>query len=152
MAVRERTKTKDEVPTGPTVPVEVGALAGQADAAMRVAADKAAREDLPEQVGFLLEHIGGQTTAAALGLSDKRQLTKWWRDKSAPKAPATVQRLHLLFQVAYAITAAVSGAGARRFLLAGNPHLGDEAPLMLIRGDVADARVPVLGAVRLFLE
>jgi hypothetical protein len=137
---------------GATVYVDVGAGAGHPDDTLRVAARAAATEGLAEQVGFVMQQVGGTTAAACLGLPDTRQLTKWAMGKSTPKSTAMLQRVHLLFQVCYAITYGLAGANARAFLLTGSQDLEYEAPVNVIRGDVTEARIRVLAAVRASLE
>ena len=145
-----REKGEETAWKGATVGVKVGSTSGET--ALAEATRLVAKEGFQEQVGFLLEHVGPYVVAASLGLSDTRQLTKWHEGTKPKGGGVMIDRVHLLFQVAYAITFAYAGETAARFLRSSNPLLGDEAPMILISGDPQEARVPVLGAVRALLD
>lgn len=135
---------------GPTVYVEVG-RSSVADA-LPVATKMAAVETFDAQVGFLLQHVGPRVTFTALGLKDPRQLTKWWKG-GEPKSPVKEGRVHLMFQIAYAITSVFDGATAARFFRVRSPYLGYVAPGEVLRtgnpdevgGDLLTAASQFLG-------
>ena len=136
--------------TGATVPVSVGA-ATPGDA-LAWASKHASVEDVSSQVGFLLQHVGPRVTWAALGLKDPRMLTKWWQG-GRPKSEDMVQRVLLLFQACYAITAVFDGATAARFLRVRSPFLGYESPGELLRsGTPEEVGKRFLGAADHFLN
>ncbi len=134
---------------GPTVEIDEGGL--DTPDAMTDAYKRSVEVGFDQQVGFLLQHVGPRVTSAALGLRDARQLTKWWRGQH-PKSEAMVARVHLLFRIAYAVTAVYSGGTAARFLRSSNPSLGDMAPGTVLRGEPEEEASRLLAATRAFLE
>jgi hypothetical protein len=136
---------------GPTVVVRPGTASPVA--ALVDASRLAATEAFSAQVGFLLQHVGPRVIWGALGLKDPRMLTKWWRGGAEPKSPVTVDRVHLLFQVSYAITSVFDGATAARFLRVRSPRLGYQAPgEYLAQGGAQEVEADVIAAADQFLN
>ncbi len=108
-----------------------------------------------EKAAYLLGTIGPRIAAAALGLSDARQLKSWAREQGGggPREAIVAKRLDVLFQATRAISNAYSAAVAARFLRSANPQLDDLAPLEVL-GDARDddGLRQVLVATRAFLE
>lgn len=113
-------------------------------------------EPLPAKVTFLLETVGPRITAAGLGLSDARMLTRW-AGGERPRRADMGHRVEILFEIAYAVTVVYGGAAAASFLRASQPTLDDASPLMLLRGASDDERLAAVhgqlrAATRAFLE
>lgn len=139
--------------TGPTVEVAEGVATAAPDV-VNEAAKLAATRSVADQVGFLLQHVGPRLTAGSLGLRDARQLTKWWQGDAEPRTETVLRRLHLLFEMAYAVTAVYGGATAARFLRSAQPALDGRAPGAVLGGesDPDESGPLVLAALRAFLE
>ncbi len=121
-----------------------------------VQANKASiTEPLPSKVVYLLKTVGPRISAAALGLSDARMLTKW-AEGDRPRRADMEHRVEILFEMAYAVAAVYTGAAAASFLRSSQPALDDASPLMLLR-EAGDEQLPQVqtqlrAATRAFLE
>lgn len=106
-----------------------------------------------EKAAYLLRTVGPRIAAAALGLSDARQLKRWAAtgDKE-PREHDVAARLDALYWIVQAIMGCYSAAVAARFLRSANPQLDDEAPLIVLGAAETDAIRQVLVATRAFLE
>src|SRR5262249_37906502 len=110
---------------------------------------------VPEKAAYLLDSIGPRLAAAALGLSDARQIKRWATsdDDIEPREQLVAQRLDALYWIVRAVGTVYSSAVAARFIRSANPQLDDAAPLVAL----ADSEEPteitrVVAATRAFLE
>jgi len=111
-------------------------------------------EPASEKAAYLLRTVGPRIAAAALDLSDARQLKRWAAsDDLEPREHDVAARLDALYWIVRAIVGCYSAAVAARFLRSANPQLDDQAPLLVLRSAAeADALRRVLVATRAFLE
>ena len=72
---------------------------------------------VPEKASYLLGTIGPRLAAAALGLSDARQIKRWSTsgDDVEPREHLVAQRLDALYWIVRSVTAVYSAAVAARF-------------------------------------
>ncbi|MEX2557570.1 MAG: XRE family transcriptional regulator [Actinomycetota bacterium] len=110
-------------------------------------------EPVRAKAGYLLETIGPRIAAAALGLSDARQLKRWAAEDLEPREHDVATRLDALYWIVRAIVGCYSAAVAARFLRSANPQLADEAPLVALASAEDPAGVRrVIVSTRAFLE
>ena len=109
--------------------------------------------DPAEAARYLLSTLGPRVTAAALGMSDGRQLRAWRNGRTEPRELLVQSRLQLLHRISYAIATAYGPATASLFLRSANPLLGEQAPIALLRDHNPEAaRARLLAATRSFIE
>lgn len=108
--------------------------------------------ELKPMVDFLAARLGVRMIAVGVGLSDGRPVRSW-QDQTAKPRPGTLDKLRLLYRVAYIVDHYYDGDTARAFLRSASPMLGNRAPLEVIADDeLPEAQPAALGAVRAFLE
>ena len=107
-----------------------------------------------EQAEWLLETIGPRFTAASIGVRDARTVRRWRDERLEPRDHEEQARLQLLFRIVYAITLVYGRASVvTGFLRSANPQLDDQAPLVLLASEPAEAvQRQLLAATRAFLE
>ena len=105
------------------------------------------------KAAFLLSVIGPRIAAAALGLSDARQLKRWAAGETEPREHHMAVRLDALYWIVRAVEGCYSPSVAARFLRSANPQLDDEAPLVVLASaENPDVIRRVLVSTRAFLE
>jgi hypothetical protein len=111
-------------------------------------------EPVREKATYLLRTVGPRIAAAAIGLSDARQLKRWAaEDGREPRQHHVAARLDALYWVVRAVADGYSAGVAARFLRSANPQLDDEAPLVVLAsGEDQEAIRRVLVSARAFLE
>jgi hypothetical protein len=91
--------------------------------------------------------LGASTVAIIGGVSETRAVQQWMADR-APQRPHV---LRFALQLAVMIAANGDNHVLRAWFQGGNPHLGDAAPLTLLRdGPLEAVQVPLLAAARAF--
>lgn len=111
-------------------------------------------EPVREKAAYLLQTVGPRIAAAAIGLSDARQLKRWAsEDGMEPREHHVGARLDALYWIVRAVADCYSAAVAARLLRSANPQLDDEAPLVVL-GSAEDPQEirRVLVSARAFLE
>jgi len=95
----------------------------------------------------LSDLLGATTVAAIGGVSETRAVQQWMGDR-APQRPHV---LRFALQLATMIGASADKQVLRAWFQGGNPHLGDAAPLTLLRDQPLEAvQGPLLAAARSF--
>jgi hypothetical protein len=110
---------------------------------------------VPEKASYLLETIGPRLAAAALGLSDARQIKRWStsEDDIEPREQLVAQRLDALYWIVRAVATVYSTAVAARFIRSSNPQLDDSAPLVALAESNEPSEITrVVAATRAFIE
>lgn len=107
-----------------------------------------------EKASYLLATVGPRISAAALGLSDARQIKRWaTSEEIEPREHLVAQRLDALYWIVRAVSTVYSPAVAARFARSSNPQLDDAAPLVVLADSVDTADITrVIAATRAFLE
>jgi hypothetical protein len=111
-------------------------------------------EPVRQKAAYLLQTVGPRIAAAAIGLSNARQLKRWaTEDGREPREHHVGARLDALYWIVRAVTDCYSEGVAARFLRSANPQLDDDAPLIVL-GSAEDPESirRVLVSARAFLE
>jgi hypothetical protein len=102
---------------------------------------------MSQVVRELIDLLGATTVAVIGGVGETRAVQQWMADR-APQRPHV---LRFALQVATMIGAGADTQVVRAWFQGGNPHLGDTAPLALLRDEPLESiQGRVLVAARAF--
>jgi hypothetical protein len=97
--------------------------------------DHAISAPMSQIVAELVDLLGATTVAVIGGVSETRAVAQWMADR-APQRPHV---LRFALQLATMIGAQADAHIVRAWFQGGNPHLGDSAPLALLRDEPLEA-------------
>jgi hypothetical protein len=114
--------------------------------------DRAVNAEFGEVVNDLIDRLGTPLVAIIGGVKDARRVRDWKAGKRDPRDPASEPTLRLALQIALMLTDGRSKRVAQAWFQGANPHLGYQAPAIVLRdGRLDDVRVPVVEAARSFI-